>query len=80
MPNLARHTVIHEQNNASISSIFQNRIWGEVSMGGADTSPTSLIVNLWIYTIVPITALNTKEFGSTEWNVLADARLANSRD
>jgi hypothetical protein len=36
-------------------------VWGEVSMG-ADTSPTSLIVILWIYTAVPIIALNTKEF------------------
>jgi hypothetical protein len=44
----------------------------------ADTSPTSLIVHLWIYTTVPITALNTKESGSTEWDI-ADARLAKSR-
>jgi hypothetical protein len=55
-------------------------IWGEVSMGGADTSPTPLIVILWIYTTVPITALNTKESGNTERDVLADVRLAKSRD
>jgi hypothetical protein len=44
-----------------------------------DISPTSLIVILWIYTAVPITALNTKESGSTEREV-ADMRLAKSRD
>jgi hypothetical protein len=53
-------------------------------MGGgiyaADTSPTSLIVILWIYTTVPITALNTKESGNTERDVLANTRLAESRD
>jgi hypothetical protein len=52
-------------------------------MGGryrwVDTSPTSLIVNLWIYTAVPITTLNTKESGSTEQEV-ADTRLAKSHD
>jgi hypothetical protein len=53
-------------------------------MGGgiyaADTSSTSLIVILWIYIAVPITALNTKESGNTERDILADARLAKSRD
>jgi hypothetical protein len=52
-------------------------------MGGADTSPTSLIVHLWIDTArctVQVTALNTKESGNTERDVLADARLAKSRD
>jgi hypothetical protein len=53
-------------------------------MGGgidaADNSPTSLIVNLWIYTTGPITALNTKESGNTERDVLADARLLITRD
>jgi hypothetical protein len=46
---------------------------------GADTAPTSLIVNLWIYTAVPITALNTKESGNNERDI-ADMRLAGSRD
>jgi hypothetical protein len=39
--------------------------WGEVSMGGADTSPTSLIVHFVVFhctAVVPITALETKEF------------------
>jgi hypothetical protein len=34
-------------------------------MGGADTSPTSIIVNFVVFTLhiaVPVTALNTKEF------------------
>jgi hypothetical protein len=38
---------------------------GEVSMGGADTSPTSLIVHFADFhctAVVPVTALNTKEF------------------
>jgi hypothetical protein len=52
---------------------------GEVSMG-ADTSPTSLIVILWIYTAVPITTLNTKESGNTERDRLANTRLAESCD
>jgi hypothetical protein len=51
-------------------------------MGGgidaADASPTSLLVILWIYTAVPITALDTKESGNIEREVLADARLASS--
>jgi hypothetical protein len=46
-------------------------------MGGADTSPTSLIVHLWIYTAVPVTALNTKEFARRAGVV--DTRLAWSR-
>jgi hypothetical protein len=44
-----------------------------------DTSPTSLIVILWIYTAVPITALDTKESWSTEREA-ADTRLAKARD
>jgi hypothetical protein len=41
-------------------------IWGEVSMGSADTSPTSILVHLWIklrtdhYCLT--NCLNTKEF------------------
>jgi hypothetical protein len=49
-------------------------------MGGADTSPTSLIVHFVVFTLhaaVPVTALNTKELARRTEGV--DTRLAWSR-
>jgi hypothetical protein len=62
-----------------VSVVEVRSVWGE-GIYAADTSSKSLIVNLWIYATVPITALNTKESGNTDRDVLADARLAKSRD
>jgi hypothetical protein len=54
---------------------------GEVSLGGADISPTSLIVHFVDFhctAVVPVTTLNTQRNSRAELEVV-DARLAWSR-